>query len=282
MSWIQKLVKKPKRNIIRKYPDNLWKNCPECNHIIFAQDLEDSLYVCPGCSYHFSFPVQSRIKNIFNSDNYTILFKNETLGLQDPLKFKAGQKKYTDQLAKAQNNTNEKDAAVAVRGLVDNIEIVACFMNFSFMGGSMGTAVGEIITKSLNVAIENSLPFVMFTESGGARMQEGVLSLMQMAKITVSINNLKNKGLPYIVVLNNPTTGGVTASFAMLGDIHIAEKGALIAFTGRRVIEQIIREKLPDNFQKSDFLYDKGMLDYIVERKNLRNIIHDTLDILVS
>lgn len=279
MSWLTNLIsKKSKATVAKDIPEDLWIKCPQCATLIFKKDLAKRQEVCPNCDYYFFLPVQLRLQSLFDDGKYMVLQLPE--GLRDPLKFK-DKEKYSDRIKAYRTKTGYSDALIAGYGKIGFTAVVVAAMNFRFMGGSMGTAVGEGFVKAAEHAIEKKCPFVVVTASGGARMQEGMYSLMQMPKTTVIIEKLKRKSLPYIVVLTNPTTGGVTASFAMLGDIHIAEKGATIGFAGARVIEQTIKRKLPDGFQTAEYLKDHGMVDIVVERKNLKSLLENVLDILV-
>ncbi|MGV3278728.1 acetyl-CoA carboxylase, carboxyltransferase subunit beta [Rickettsiales bacterium LUAb2] len=279
MNWITRLVNKKstKQEEVKDIPDNMWLKCPSCSSLLFKKDIKNNDYTCTSCDYYFYMPVQDRLNSIFNEGEYKILPVSKVI--KDPIKFK-GKEKYSEKLEEYQKKTKFEDAALAVYGKIGS-NYVSCFMqNFSFMGGSMGAYVGEAFVAAANHAIKNKIPMVAFTASGGARMQEGMYSLMQMAKTTVAIQNLKNAKLPYIVVLTNPTTGGVTASFAMLGDIQIAEKSATIGFAGVRVIEQTIRKKLPTGFQTAEYLLAHGMVDLVVSRKELTSKLDKVLSLL--
>ena len=275
MNWLTRV-----RNAIpfiakRDTPDNLWIKCTGCAQMIFAKEYEDNLSVCPVCNHHGRIGPTARFHQLFDEDSWIVLANPRTV--EDPLKFRDS-KKYTDRLKSARTETGESDALVNAQGRIEGQPVVIGVQNFAFMGGSMGVAVGEAFISGIRTAIAAHCPYVIFTASGGARMQEGILSLMQMPKMTVGVQELRDAGLPYIVVLTDPTSGGVMASYAMLGDVHIAEPRATLAFTGRRVIENTIREKLPDDFQTSQYLLDHGMLDMVVSRKELR----ETLGRLVS
>ncbi|GAA0325371.1 acetyl-CoA carboxylase, carboxyltransferase subunit beta [Sphingomonas oligophenolica] len=247
--------------------DNLWHKCKGCGQMVFLKELEDNLHVCPNCDYHERIGPILRFKYIFDEGSYTIIPLPRVQ--DDPLKFR-DTKRYADRIKAARTATAEGDALITARGLIEGQKVVVGVQDFAFMGGSMGLAVGEAFVRGVQNAIEDRCPYIIFTAAGGARMQEGILSLMQMPRATVAIQMLHDEGLPYIVVLTDPTTGGVTASYAMLGDVQIAEPGALIGFAGQRVIEQTIREKLPEGFQRAEYLLEHGMLDMVKHRKELR------------
>ncbi len=279
MNWLTNFVRPKIRALVgNDVPENLWKKCPSCEQMIFHSDLSSNLQVCSHCNYHFRLSVDERISNLF--DNGSVTQINYESILNDPLKFKDS-KKYSDRLKSAKEASKAEDAVSVVYGQINGVDCVAVIFNFDFMGGSMGSAVGEGIIAGVEYALEKSCAFLIVPCSGGARMQEGIFSLMQMSKTVVAINELKEASLPYIVLLTNPTTGGVSASFAMLGDFHIAEPGALIAFSGPRVIEGTIREKLPDGFQKSEYLLRHGMVDMVVERKDLKKAISKIISIVM-
>jgi len=269
MNWISNYVR-PKINSLfsrREVPENLWSKCGECGTMLFHRELSDNLNVCPNCEHHMSFKPRDRFKALFDDG---LFFEVEVLDpTVDPLKFK-DQKKYTDRLKTATKVVGEKEAMLIAEGEIMRTPVVGACQDFSFMGGSMGMYVGNAIIAAAKRAIKLKRPLVLFSAAGGARMQEGILSLMQMPRTTVAVEMLREARLPYIVVLTHPTTGGVTASYAMLGDVHIAEPNALICFAGPRVIEQTIREKLPEGFQRAEYLLDHGMLDRVVHRKNIR------------
>ncbi len=279
MNWINNIVRPKIRSFLNKKesPDNLWVKCPVSGEMVFYKDLEANQWVVPGSGHHMRIKARDRLNSFFDGGIYEELEVPETV--QDPLKFRSA-KRYSDQLRDDRNKTGLKDAILAAAGHVVGQKMVVCAHDFDFRGGSLGTAAGETIITSMAHAAKNRLPFIMFTTSGGARMQEGVLSLMQMPRTTIGVQMLNEAGLPYIVVLTNPTTGGVTASYAMLGDVHIAEPGAEIGFAGARVIEQTIREKLPEGFQRSEYLHEKGMIDLVVHRHNLRDTISSLVGIL--
>jgi acetyl-CoA carboxylase carboxyl transferase subunit beta len=280
MNWISNVVRPRIQRVFKKKsetPDNLWRKCPACNEMIFHRDLDAALNVCPHCGYHMKLSTAARLNSLFDDGQF------QTVNVQgvplDPLKFR-DQKKYPDRLKEARAKTGREDSVTVAHGPLDGIETVIAVQDFAFMGGSLGMAAGEAIIKGAETAIEKHAPYVLFSAAGGARMQEGILSLMQMPRSTAAVQMLREAGLPYIVVLTDPTTGGVLASYAMLGDIHIAEPGALIGFSGRRVIEQTIREKLPDDFQKAEFQFDHGMIDMIVHRHQLKETLARTIRIL--
>jgi acetyl-CoA carboxylase carboxyl transferase subunit beta len=278
MNWLTNFVRPKIRALVgNDVPDNLWEKCPKCEQMIFRKELEANLQVCPHCDNHLRLNVNSRIKSLFDDGDFTkIKYKSS---VNDPLKFKDS-KRYSDRLKIARENTKENDAVVVGYGRIGGQKVVAVFFLFEFMGGSMGVAVGEAIIAGAEYAVSKGYSFLVVPCSGGARMQEGIFSLMQMPRTVAAITRVKEAELPYIVLLTNPTTGGVSASFAMLGDIHIAEPGALIAFTGPRVIEGTIREKLPEGFQLSEYLLEHGMVDMVVHRKELKMKIANILSIL--
>jgi acetyl-CoA carboxylase carboxyl transferase subunit beta len=260
-------------------PENLWIKDPETGEMIFHKELEENQYVIPGSGHHMRISARERLKYFFDEGKFETL-ENPKVTL-DPLKFR-DEKRYVDRLKEARAKTGMDDAILTALGEVEGLPIVATVQDFAFMGGSLGMAAGEAIIKGFETAVKRERPLVLFAASGGARMQEGTLSLMQLPRTTVAVDRLKEAGLPYIVVLTNPTTGGVTASYAMLGDIHIAEPGALIGFAGPRVIEQTLREKLPEGFQRSEYLMKHGMIDMIVSRKELRPTIARLLKMMLK
>ncbi len=269
MNWINNVVRPKIRGILRKreVPDNLWVKCPETGQMVFHRDLEANQYVVPGSGYHMRMSARARLASLFDASEYESIAVNAVP--LDPLKFR-DERRYADRLKDARTKTDMDDAVLLGNGLLDGLQVVAGAQDFNFLGGSLGMAAGEAIIKGMLTAVDQRAPFILYAASGGARMQEGMLSLMQMPRTTIAVQAMRDARLPYIVVLTNPTTGGVTASYAMLGDIHIAEPGALIGFAGPRVIEQTIREKLPDGFQRSDFLREHGMVDMVVHRHELR------------
>jgi acetyl-CoA carboxylase carboxyl transferase subunit beta len=257
--------------------EGLWVKCEGCRQIIWKKDLEDNLNVCPKCGKHFRIDARARLANLFDNGDYEVFSDNLTS--TDPLKF-VDLKPYADRLRRAQEDTGLSDAVINGRGKLNGRPIIISAMEYSFIGGSMGSVVGEVITRAVELATESKEPLIIISASGGARMMEGVLSLMQLAKISAALARLDEARVPYISVLTDPTTGGVTASFAMLGDLNIAEPGALIGFAGPRVIEQTIRQKLPPGFQRSEFLLEHGMLDAVVHRKEMKAYIARALDFM--
>lgn len=281
MNWITNYVRPKFNNFWQKkeMPENLWIKCPETGEMVFHKDLDANFGVIPNSGYHMKITASERLNKFFDDGEYETLPSPDVA--IDPLKFR-DQKKYTDRLRDAKAKTGMEDAVLAGRGIVGGIEMVALVQDFRFMGGSLGMAAGDAIIAAMEMATENKLPFVLYAASGGARMQEGILSLMQLPRTTVAVQRMKEAGVPYIVVLTNPTTGGVTASYAMLGDIHIAEPGALICFAGPRVIEQTIREKLPEGFQTSEYLEEHGMVDMVVPRHELKATITNLILLLLK
>jgi acetyl-CoA carboxylase carboxyl transferase subunit beta len=269
MNWISNYVR-PRINSLfsrREVPENLWIKCPECGSMLFHRELSDNLNVCTNCDHHMAITPRERFAKLFDGGTFTEV--SVPAPIEDPLKFK-DQKKYPERMKAAQKATGEKEAMLVAEGEMGRTPIVAACQDFSFMGGSMGMYVGNAIIAAAQRAVELKRPLILFSAAGGARMQEGILSLMQMPRTTVAVDMVKEAGLPYIVVLTHPTTGGVTASYAMLGDVQISEPNALICFAGPRVIEQTIREKLPEGFQRAEYLLDHGMLDRVTHRKELR------------
>ena len=269
MNWITNYVRPTINSIFsrREMPENLWSKCDECGTMLFHRELANALNVCTNCGHHMAITPRARFTALFDNGIFTEVAVPKPI--DDPLKFR-DQKKYPDRLKAAQKSTGEVEAMLVAEGLIGRTPIVAAAQDFSFMGGSMGMYVGNAIVAACERAVKLKRPLVLFSAAGGARMQEGILSLMQMPRSTVAIQMLKEAGLPYIVVLTHPTTGGVTASYAMLGDVQIAEPNALICFAGPRVIEQTIREKLPEGFQRAEYLLDHGMLDRVTPRGKMR------------
>ena len=268
MNWISNVVPPKIRSFLRRdTPENLWIKCPESGQLVFHKDVEANLFVIPSSDYHLRMTATQRLASMFDEGQY------ETIALPDvpadPLKFR-DEKRYTDRIRDARSKTSQVDAVKVGHGRVEGQHLTIGVQDFDFMGGSLGMAAGEAVVAGLETAVSRRSPFVMFAASGGARMQEGMFSLMQMPRTTIAVRRLREARLPYIVVLTNPTTGGVTASYAMLGDVHIAEPGALIGFAGPRVIEQTIREKLPEGFQRSEYLRDHGMVDLVVHRRDMK------------
>src|SRR5690554_1375012 len=281
MNWITSYVR-PKINSMlgrRDMPENLWIKCPETGEMVFHKDLEENQWVVPSSGAHMKISGKNRLRFFFDDGVYELLDTPKVA--IDPLKFR-DERRYTDRLRDAKAKTGLEDAVLNGIGKVEGLELVATVQDFTFIGGSLGMAAGEAIIKGFETAVERQLPLVLFAASGGARMQEGILSLMQLPRTTVAVDRFKEAGLPYIVVLTNPTTGGVSASYAMLGDVHIAEPGAVIGFAGARVIEQTIREKLPEGFQRAEYLMDHGMVDMVVSRLEMKATIARLLKILLK
>ncbi|WP_102224135.1 acetyl-CoA carboxylase, carboxyltransferase subunit beta [Acidimangrovimonas sediminis] len=281
MNWISNYVR-PKINSLfsrREVPENLWTKCPECGTMLFHRELADNLNVCTTCDHHMAITPRARFAALFDGGVFHEIAVTEPL--PDPLQFR-DQKRYPDRLRAAQRETGEKGAMLVAEGEMGRTPIVAAAQDFSFMAGSMGMQVGNAIIAGAQRAVKLKRPFVLFSAAGGARMQEGILSLMQMPRSTIAVQMLKEAGLPYIVVLTHPTTGGVTASYAMLGDVQIAEPNALICFAGPRVIEQTIREKLPEGFQRAEYLLDHGMLDRVTHRKAMKDELVTILRMLTG
>lgn len=270
MNWISNYVR-PKINSLfsrRETPENLWSKCPECGTMLFHRELTENLGVCTSCDHHMAISARDRLTALFDDGVFTEV--DVPKPMPDPLSFR-DQKRYPDRLKAAQRETEEQEAMLVAEGEIERTPIVAACQDFSFMGGSMGMYVGNAVITAASRAVELKRPLVLFSAAGGARMQEGILSLMQMPRTTVAVELVRDAGLPYIVVLTNPTTGGVTASYAMLGDVHIAEPNALICFAGPRVIEQTIRETLPEGFQRAEYLLDHGMLDRVTHRRDMKS-----------
>ncbi|MCF6264020.1 MAG: acetyl-CoA carboxylase, carboxyltransferase subunit beta [Xanthomonadales bacterium] len=280
MSWFKKLMparirtEKSQNGRQRNVPEGLWGKCAECQAVLYRPELERNLNVCPKCDHHMPIRARKRLELFLDKGAQEELFA-ELVSL-DPLKFRDS-KKYRERIQIAQKKSGEKDALIVITGALEASPMVCCAFDFSFMGGSMGSVVGEKFARAGEYAIKHKIPLVCFSASGGARMQEGLLSLMQMAKTSAVLARMADQGVPFISVLTHPTTGGVTASLAMLGDINIAEPGALIGFAGQRVIEQTVREKLPEGFQRAEFLLEKGTVDIIVDRRNMRQQISQLL-----
>jgi acetyl-CoA carboxylase carboxyl transferase subunit beta len=267
MSWLSRVRNALSSVYTRETPDNLWHKCRGCGQMVFVKEMEENLHVCPKCEHHERIGPGLRFRYHFDDGSYRVLPGPKVV--EDPLRFRDS-KRYTDRLKAARAATGEQDAFVNAVGTIDGRKAVIGVQDFAFMGGSMGQAVGEAFIAGVEAAIAERAPYIVFTASGGARMQEGILSLMQMPRSTVAIELLHDAGLPYIVVLTDPTSGGVMAAYAMLGDVQIAEPKATLAFTGRRVIEQTIREKLPENFQTSEYYRDHGLIDMVVSRAELK------------
>jgi acetyl-CoA carboxylase carboxyl transferase subunit beta len=280
MNWISNYVR-PRINSIfsrREVPENLWTKCDECGTMLFHRELEGNLNVCTNCGHHMAITPRARFAALFDGGIFTEVKVPDAI--PDPLQFR-DQKRYTDRIRDARKATGERDAMLVAEGEIGRTPIVAAAQDFSFMAGSLGMQVGNAIVAGAERAVQRKCPFVLFSAAGGARMQEGILSLMQMPRTTVAVDMVREAGLPYVVVLTHPTTGGVTASYAMLGDIHLAEPGALIGFAGPRVIEQTIREKLPEGFQRSEYLLDHGMLDLVTPRGQIKDELVTILRMLM-
>jgi acetyl-CoA carboxylase carboxyl transferase subunit beta len=281
MSWFRKLlppkIKTSATQTKKAVPEGLWSKCPSCEAVLYFTDLEKNLHVCPKCAFHNRLSARQRL-DLFLDPEARAELASEVVPL-DPLKFKDS-KKYGDRIEEAQRDTGETDALVVMQGSVMNVPMVAAAFEFGFLGGSMGSVVGERFVRAVQVCCDESLPFICFTATGGARMQEGLLSLMQMAKTTAALHKLAAAKQPFISVLTDPTMGGVSASFAFIGDVVIAEPGALIGFAGPRVIEQTVRETLPEGFQRSEFLLEKGAIDMIVDRRQMRSKVAGLVTLL--
>lgn len=279
MNWLTNFVRPKLRALVskRETPENLWEKCPSCGQMVFHRDLLANHRVCPPCDYHFRLSPTERLTQLFDDGVYDRIALPEVA--VDPLKFRDS-KKYADRLKESRAKTGEHEAMVVSVGRLGGVEVVIAAQNFGFMGGSMGPAVGEALIKSAEEAVSRGAPLIVISAAGGARMQEGILSLMQMPRSAIAVNDVREAGLPYISILTDPTTGGVTASYAMLGDISIAEPGALIGFAGPRVIENTIRESLPEGFQRAEYLLEHGMLDLVVHRRDLRATLAHLLALL--
>ncbi len=281
MNWLTNIIRPRIRSLVepKEMPDNLWQKCPSCEGMLFHRDLEKNLNVCYHCNHHLRITVKERLAIMFDDGDY------ETIPLpdvpHDPLKFK-DRKKYTDRLRENRNKNGLEDAITIAKGTIGGQKAVIAAFNFSFMGGSMGAAVGEGILRAAEEAVKIGAAFITVPASGGARMQEGMLSLIQMPRSVIAVEMVKDARLPYIVLLSDPTTGGVSASFAMVGDIHLAEPGATIGFAGRRVIEETVRETLPDDFQTAEYLQEHGMVDMVVSRKDLHETLGRILGLLMN
>lgn len=282
MNWLTNFIRPRINSIVgqqKEVPDNLWQKCEKCEGMLFHKELSANENVCYHCGHHLAMGVHERLMLLFDQGRY------EKIALpkvpHDPLKFK-DQKKYAERLKASQSKTKEEDALVIGKGTISGEKAVIAAFNFAFMGGSMGTAVGEGIVRAAQEAVKEKAALIVIPASGGARMQEGAFSLMQMPRTIIAVDMVKEAGLPYIVLLTNPTTGGVSASFAMVGDVHISEPGAMIGFAGRRVIEETVREKLPEDFQTAEYLLDHGMVDMVVSRKDLPATIGRLLGLLMS
>jgi acetyl-CoA carboxylase carboxyl transferase subunit beta len=281
MSWFEKImpsrIKTERRT--RSVPEGLWIKCPACDAVLYRAELERNLYVCPKCSHHMRIGARARLERFLDPDSGIEIGADITP--EDPLKFRDN-KRYKDRLAQAQKNTGENDALVVIAGSLEGLDIIACAFEFQFLGGSMGSVVGERFKRAVDYCIENGAPLVCFSSSGGARMQEALYSLLQMAKTSAALARLAQAHLPFISVMTDPTTGGVSASLAMLGDLNLAEPRALIGFAGPRVIQQTVRETLPEGFQRSEFLLEHGALDQIVDRRDMRGRISTLVRLLLK
>jgi len=280
MTWFEKILPKIRTESSKKaVPEGVWTKCSDCESVLYRAELERNQDVCPKCGHHMRIGARRRLELFFDPESTQEIAAD--LAPIDHLQFK-DLKKYKDRIAQAQKSTDEKDALVVMRGTVEEIPLVAAAFEFKFMGGSMGSVVGERFVRAVNAAIEHNTPLVAFSASGGARMQEALFSLMQMAKTSAALNKLQERRLPFISVLTDPTMGGVSASFAMLGDLNVAEPNALIGFAGPRVIEQTVREKLPEGFQRSEFLLEHGAIDMIVDRREMRQRLSSLLSIMME
>lgn len=281
MNWITDYVPSTIKSIFsrRDMPENLWVNCDSCQQMLFHRELSSNLNVCPSCGHHMPIVPRDRFRALFDGGVFVEIDVPEAPA--DPLQFR-DEKRYTERMRDARRKTGETEAMLVAQGTIFGLPVVAAGQDFSFMGGSMGMAVGNALLKAAETSLQQGAPLVVFAAAGGARMQEGILSLMQMPRSTVAVQMLRERGLPFIVVLTHPTTGGVTASYAMLGDVHLAEPDALICFAGPRVIEQTIRERLPEGFQRSEYLLDHGMIDRVVKRADMRSELGQLLRLLMS
>jgi acetyl-CoA carboxylase carboxyl transferase subunit beta len=268
MNWLTSVVRPKIRSLLkRETPENMWIKCPETGQLVFYKDVEANQFVIPSSNYHMRMGASARLKSMFDGEKWLDIGVPDVP--VDPLKFR-DERRYSDRLKDARTKTGMNDAVSAARGTLDGLPVIIAVQPFDFLGGSLGMGVGEALVLAMQAAAQEKRPFVLFVASGGARMQEGILSLMQMPRVTIAVQMLREAAVPYIVVLTDPTTGGVSASYAMLGDIHLAEPGALIGFAGPRVIEQTIREKLPEGFQRGEYLKEHGMVDLVVHRHELR------------
>jgi acetyl-CoA carboxylase carboxyl transferase subunit beta len=283
MSWLTNFVRPRIKSLMGAVksatPDNLWRKCPACGEMIFHRDLVAALFVCPQCGHHMRIGAPERFQQVFDNATFEELIPPEVA--PDPLRFR-DEKRYSDRLREARQKTGRIDGLSAARGTLDNLPVMVAVQAFDFMGGSLGMGVGEALVNAMQSAVDESRPFILFVASGGARMQEGVLSLMQMPRVTIAVDMLRDAGLPYIVVLTDPTTGGVSASYAMLGDIHIAEPNALIGFAGQRVTANAVREQLPEGYQRAEYLLQHGMIDMVVNRKEMRGTLSKVLHMLMK
>ena len=282
MNWLSDLIPPRIRSFVseqKEVPDNLWQKCTACEGMLFHRDLAVNHNVCHHCGHHLRLSVADRLDMLFDGAEYTS--HDLPTVAHDPLKFK-DRKRYADRIKEAQTKTGLKEAITVASGKMGGLDVVIVAFNFRYMGGSMGAAVGEAIVKAAEIAVEKNAAFITIPASGGARMQEGLISLMQMPRSIIAVEMVKNARLPYIVILTDPTTGGVSASFAMVGDIHIAEPGTMIGFAGRRVIEETVRETLPENFQTAEYLLEHGMVDMVVERREMKKTLVNIISILTQ
>jgi acetyl-CoA carboxylase carboxyl transferase subunit beta len=281
MNWLTNFVRPRIRALVSKteVPENLWEKCPSCEQMLFHRELEANLRVCQHCQYHLRIGAAARLKMLFQDADYALIELPKAPA--DPLRFR-DRKRYSERLKEAQTKAGHEDAILAAQGSLGGVETVVAALDFEFLGGSMGLAVGDGLLTAARQAVALKAPFIVVSASGGARMQEGILSLMQLPRTVIAVEEVRDAGLPYIVVLADPTTGGVSASFAMLGDITLAEPGAIIGFAGSRVIEETIREKLPDDFQRAEYLLDHGMVDMVVDRHHLRETLVRILRLLCT
>ncbi|MCC5857066.1 MAG: acetyl-CoA carboxylase carboxyltransferase subunit beta [Ectothiorhodospiraceae bacterium] len=285
MSWFEKLMPSrirtdaDQKSRNRSVPEGLWTKCPDCNAVLYRPEVERSLEVCPKCGHHMRIRARARLESFLDEASFSEIGRE--VKPVDVLKFRDS-KKYKDRLSQAQKATGEDDALVAMRGQLHGMPVMACAFDFEFMGGSMGSVVGERFVRAAEISLEEGIPLVCFSASGGARMQEALFSLMQMAKTSAALRRMKDSGVPYVSVLTDPTMGGVSASLAMLGDVNVAEPGALIGFAGPRVIEQTVRETLPEGFQRAEFLLEHGAIDMIIDRREMRDRIARVLAMLLQ
>lgn len=279
MSWFEKII--PSRiktdQRTRSVPEGLWMNCKSCNAVLYKSEVERNLSVCPKCGYHMRIGARARLEGFLDTESFQEIANN--LESVDTLRFKDS-KRYRDRLQAAQKKTGESSALLVFKGVLKGIPVVACAFEFGFLGGSMGSVVGEKFVRAVNLSLQDNRPLICFSASGGARMQEALLSLLQMSKTSAALARLSQRGIPYVSVLTDPTTGGVSASLALLGDVNIGEPGALIGFAGPRVIAQTVRETLPEGFQRSEFLLDHGALDQIIDRREMRDRVADIISML--
>jgi len=284
MNWLNNFVRPRIKSLIGAVrtsatPDNLWRKCPACGEMIFHRDLASAQYVCPQCGHHMRIGPAERFPAIFDAGHFEELIPPQVAA--DPLRFR-DEKRYTDRLREARSKTGRIDALAAARGTLDGLPVIVAVQPFDFLGGSLGMGVGEALVNAMQTAVEENRPFILLVASGGARMQEGVLSLMQMPRVTIAVDMLREARLPYIVVLTDPTTGGVSASYAMLGDVHIAEPGALIGFAGQRVTANAVREQLPEGYQRAEYLLEHGMIDMVVHRHQLRETLSRLVHLMMK